>query len=175
MPRLTSFVEGDHDELLGNEWIVQKEERWGFSLHARPLYAVRGDRKVELGSRTADTTRSLRIEQEYQFPHGYAGYYVITLSLGGSPVTITVQATRTGDHIVMPEDAIVQLASARTKVGYNGVGIATYRNAWKDSDSAKHIIAFIDAQSDDPADEESLVWLAGTLGKLGMPVYLTNN
>lgn len=53
------------------------------------------------------------------------------------------------------------------KLDLVGVGSASEREAWKDSDAARNVIGFIDIHRiDDPELEPMLVWLTYTLGKL---------
>ncbi len=63
-----------------------------------------------------------------------------------------------GGYSFEPKIGTVQKAGARTLFVINGLAKGTYRTAWKDSDTAKNIIGFINIECENPSNEEEFVW-----------------
>ncbi len=66
-----------------------------------------------------------------------------------------------------PEHASVCRSINGVELHLAGIGTARRREAWKDSDAARHVVGFIDIlHLDDPVAEQLLVWLCFVIGTM---------
>lgn len=66
-----------------------------------------------------------------------------------------------------PEHASVRRSINGVELHLVGIGIARRREAWKDSDAARHVVGFIDiVQLEDSGAEPLLVWLCFVIGTM---------
>lgn len=101
--------------------------------------------------------------------------YRFTLPTQKGDLSISVKPKDEMSFVCRPESVSVNLVTARIQVTIVGVGRATFRHVWKDSDVAKKILGFVDSECEDPKDEESLVWFAGVLGVIRLPEFISSS
>ena len=165
MPRLTSFDGNENQQALpGNEWqIVAKQ-----SFILTRYYAQRGDRTVEVGLITSNKQRSIRAKPSLTGPYRHE----VKLTLDGVSTVFSMIMNDKGCYSFEPKIGTVQKAGARTLFVINGLAKGTYRTAWKDSDTAKNIIGFINIECENPSNEEEFVWLFGSIGRHGLDQFV---
>lgn len=101
--------------------------------------------------------------------------YRFTLPTQKGDLRISVEPKDQISFTCRPAFVSVDLVIARIQVTIVGVGRATFRPVWKDSDVSKKILGFVDSECDDPKDEESLVWFAGVLGVFRLPEFISSS
>lgn len=164
MPRVTSFFSDDPTpKTEGREWLITGTPQHLEDLFAKPNVAHRGDRSVELVYALDGSDRYLA----FSYDQRRRWVYKACLVIGAKSQTFTIRES-SGQYEVKPETCQIK-RTTRYEISIQGVGKATFRNAWKDSDSKAHIVGFVDVVCDNEADEEALVWFAGTLGSYGLP------
>jgi hypothetical protein len=161
MPRLTSFSDDttEHADEPGNEWKVCSTPRFLF----RRTEARRDERVVGIGYRAKPNCQiSVSIFGVSQFLQQHDA----RMSVDGDVIKFSILSTGAAELQMKPAIGTARLVKARLEIVLDGIGRAVYRNAWRDSDSAQNIIAFVNVTCEKPAYEDALVWLVGSLGRV---------
>ena len=172
MPRLTSF---DSNEPIpptsGDEWTIRAAEG-GHMLALPKFVAVRGDASIPIGRFEPSAFRTILRTVKSQPRIGAYEHFEISMPLNGGQFTFTLKAVGFGIYVTNPDSCSVTQVGLRVRISIDGVGTAEFRNSWKDSDTGNNIQGFVSVETSNNIDEESLVWLAATLGRHGLPSLL---
>jgi hypothetical protein len=163
MPRLTSFSSDDSNAPENpNPWIIKNTLNKGV-LSTVGWTASRQDLTIQLGF-DGGSIRSIET-------HNYS--YLVKMCIQEHSHEFTIfplSGYPQSIYRVYPEVVSVAHVSTRLEVSLNGDGKVVYREAWKDSDTAKKIKGFIDTTGFSSSEtEEAMVWLIGTLAIRGLP------
>jgi hypothetical protein len=164
MPKLTSLTSDVSDVPEGpNSWEIKNTLKKGV-LSIVGWTASRQDVTIQLGF-DGGPDRSIEC-------HNYS--YLVTLQIQEIPHEFTIfprSELSKSAYRVYPDIVTVAPMSARLEVSLKGDGKVVYREAWKDSDTAKNIKGFIDSTGFSRVEaEEAMVWLIGTLAIRGLPL-----
>lgn len=166
MPTLTSFGDFQPAQEPGTCWEIVQREKF-FSTPApllrkgEQLLGVVRDGYCEA---TAEhPTWTAKVERSPSNPSVQVQFSVSALTR-----QFYVLIDTTGDlRSSHPEHASVCRSINGVELSLAGIGTARRREAWKDSDAARHVVGFIDIlQLDYPVAEQLLVWLCFVIGTM---------
>jgi hypothetical protein len=165
MPKLTSF----YDEIPpagGREWKILQVPKNPYR-EANSYSAYSGNRSVLVNQDRFGFIADLH--STLSSPD--VTIYRFNLPIQKGELKVSIKPKDQTLYICTPESVSVKLAIARIEVSIAGVGQATFRPVWRDSDVAKKVVGFVDSECEDSQNEESLVWFAGLLGMFGLPQF----
>lgn len=165
MPRLTSFFDSDPSAApIGREWQIRAKYALGLGPFS-DYWAYRDDQKIQISRSPKDKSFNLMLAG------GFASdlCFDIEFPINGDVFHGRITPLATNTFTCNPETLKIRLVAARIEVSIAGTGRAIFRNSWRDSDLKKKILGFVDTDCQTTENERSLVWLAGTLGLIGLP------
>lgn len=174
MPRLTSFDSHEATpEMSGNEWSIREETK-GTLFRPATFVAVRGEAVIPIG-RDAPSPEGGIVRGLKRKPASNA-YEQFEISMPSSigKISFTLKPVVLGKYVAFPDIVSVVLSETRIHISIRDLGTAVFRPSWRDSDIAKKIHGFVVVDMASKDDEESLVWLAATLGMHDLPSFLSD-
>lgn len=166
-----SFYDGMKSPEPGNEWRITK--KLGIPVLDKSGCKARGSNDAVILLEYSLPGGKHELVRHVQRNTRYDRYEVfrIRLAVGAETLEFDVNPIESTKYPTSSARIQIRPVGARLQVEIGGIGKATYRNAWRDSDIEKAIYGFVDVESK-PEFEEPLVWLAGVLGAYGLPQVL---
>jgi len=163
MPRLTSF--GDDADLPPSA-----EKTWEIRTEGHSTFlAVLGDQSFELGH---DPLRPGKHKLEISWNRS-TQIHNYDLLIGDEIHRIVIKSLSTTEVAAYPFTVTVKLHRSGYSIAMEGVGEVVYRPSWKDSDTARNVVGFIDCNDFTNEEwEQAMVWLIGSLALINFPNML---
>ena len=165
--------EGEQSHTSADEWEISRSR--SLFIPFGPWYsATKDDRTIDIGFIWTKMGKILRSNSISMDRFGDLNYNIF-MTINDEPIRFVLKPNRESyGYEVIPEVGTIKMVGTKLEINIFGVGCANHRSAWRDEHFKENILGFVSVSCENQKNEESLVWLVGSLGTQGMGQFGSN-